>query len=165
VSGSVRTAVTVMVGVVLGGVILVGIGALAGIVDLSGTQGGSGTSGGGGGTDVDQIIEEPEGPSRQDKIDEWCNSEAGDEVQQLGSATTATQSAKKMARITDAMLEVTRDAPAGADCAVLELDSLRDSWNLYTGDPSFRRYRPTAQAKRIREFQSDQDLAKAYEGF
>jgi hypothetical protein len=160
----VGTVLKVAVGVLLGGLVLVGVAALLGVV-----PGGGGNGPGGGEkveeTDVDSILDAPEdtgAEGRQAKIDEWCNSESGDKIDQLGSAVAET--GKKQKQITDAMLEVAEDAPPGAYCAVLQLDSARDTWNLYAGDPAWRKYRPTSQASRIREFQAEHDLKTTYDG-
>lgn len=105
----------------------------------------------------------------EDSADEWCESEEGDELAQLGSEVgrgpsgisdaSFARHARQVNQTSDEMLEVAESAPPGAYCAAEELDGLVDYWNQLSGDPDFPNAR--REAKRVRRFQRENDLTEA----
>lgn len=97
--------------------------------------------------------------STEDERTAYCQSEQGDLVTQAGSEHTkafndANPTAAKRAE--RKAFRAARDAPAGAECAVTTLDSIRFNYNNGAGNLSGMDYR--ARAKAVRKFQAANDL-------
>ena len=169
-SQSVRTFLMVAVGVVVGGLVLFGLGALTGVVDL----------GGGGGDEVvieadspeeaekavDQAIDESLEEDKNDPsaiADKWCESEEGDQMKQLGSATIDIDiKPARMKRLGDTMLAVAEDAPPGAFCADEEIDTVIQYWNNSASEKAAQKFEPREEVKRLRAFVRERQLDKVF---
>lgn len=152
-SKSTRTLLTVAAGVVVGGVILVGLGALIGVVNLGGGsaefEAGNPDEGIEGSIGEDDTL--PAG-------DRWCNSETGERLAQLGAEVLATEDPARVVELQETIFELSEDAPPGAFCAAEGLDELIGYWDRYTTDSSAQKFEPLEQVERVREFQSENEL-------
>lgn len=95
----------------------------------------------------------------------FCSSKDGDALQQAGAEATKAFNDSDL----DAMLSAQRkafraaaDAPAGASCAVIALNSLRFSWN--NGAQNFRGHDYRAEAEKVRRFQQEHELLGSLPG-
>lgn len=95
----------------------------------------------------------------------FCASKAGDWLQQAAAEATKALNDRDV----DAMLSAQRkafaaaqDAPAGASCAVIALNSLRFSWN--NGAQNFKGHDYGAEAEKVRRFQVRHELLGALPG-
>ena len=167
-SQSVRTFLMVALGVVVDGLVLFGLGALTRVVDL----------GGGGGDEVvieadspeeaenavDQAIDESLEEDQNDPsaiADKWCESEEGDQMKQLGSATIDIKPAR-MKRLGDTMLAVAEDTPPGAFCADEEIDTVIQYWNNSASEKAAQKFEPREEVKRLRAFVRERQLDKVF---
>ena len=104
----------------------------------------------GGRDDFGEVGEDPASKERE----RFCDSAKGDELKGLG--TSPIHSGRQLRRETRRALRAAKDAPPGADCAVLALDSIAGYWNLYADDRGYKG--AEAEVKRIRRFQGKNDL-------
>jgi hypothetical protein len=95
----------------------------------------------------------------------FCSSKDGDALQQAGAEATKAFNDSDL----DAMLSAQRkafraaaDAPPGASCAVIALNSLRFSWN--NGPQNFKGHDYRAEAEKVRRFQQERDLVGSLPG-
>ena len=152
-SKSTRTLLTGAAGVVVGGVILVGLGALIGVVNL-----------GGGNPELEagNPDEGIEGSIGEDDtlpaVDRWGNSETGERLAQLGANVLATEDHARVVEIQETIFELSEDAPPGAFCAAEDLYELIGHWDRYATDSSAQKFKPLEQVERVREFQRENEL-------
>lgn len=99
------------------------------------------------------------------KRTEFCSSKDGDALQQAGAEATKAFNDRDL----DALLIAQRkafgaaeDAPAGASCAVIALNSLRFSWN--NGAQNFKGHDYRAEAEKVRRFQQEHELIGSLPG-
>jgi hypothetical protein len=91
--------------------------------------------------------------------DAFCNTSEGDELARL--SLQGTRSAEALRETTDAVLDIADEAPPGADCAVLALDAVADTWNVFGDFPEYDN--AEEQVERIRELQEDRGLRELRE--
>lgn len=85
---------------------------------------------------------------------EFCTSQTGEELDRLG--VSGTGSPEELREATDAVLDRTQDAPAGAPCAVFALDALSASWKVFANFPGYDD--AEEQIERIRQAQGSRGL-------
>lgn len=89
--------------------------------------------------------------------DDFCVTSPGDELARL--SVQGTRSAEGLRDATDAVLDIADDAPPGADCAVLALDTLADAWNIFRDFPEYDDAED--RIERIRDLQEDRGLRES----
>lgn len=95
----------------------------------------------------------------------YCDSTAGDTVQQAGSEATKAfneRDLEAMLGAQDKAFEAAEDAPEGASCAVVALNTLRFHWN--NGAAAFKGHDYRAEAEKVRRFQAEHELVGALPG-
>ena len=148
-SRSTRTFLTVAAGVVVGGVILVGLGALTGVIDVSGGSSGS---------EADNFQDTAVGEGDASGGERWCDSKKGERLAELGAVLLATEDPARVVELQDSIFELSGDAPPGAFCAVEELNGLITYWNEFGADSNAQKVKPREQVERVQKFQRDHKL-------
>jgi hypothetical protein len=95
----------------------------------------------------------------------FCGSTKGDALQQAGGEATKAfneRDVETMLRAQRKALAAAEDAPAGASCAVIALNTLRFNWNQ--GAQAFAGHDYRAEAEKVRRFQERRDLVGALPG-
>jgi hypothetical protein len=120
-------------------------------------------------TEIVTVEVEPSAPAEastaQERAD-FCASEDGDALQQAESEHTDAYNdadAGAAVRYERKARKAAENAPAGADCAVQALDSIRFNYN--NGSSNFGAIDYKARAKSIRKFQRQHDLQKVLPNF
>lgn len=95
----------------------------------------------------------------------FCSSKAGDELQQAGSEATKAfndRDVDAMLRAQAKTFRAAENAPAGAQCAVVALNTLRFNWN--NGALNFKGHDSRAEAEKVRRFQEEHKLVGSLPG-
>jgi hypothetical protein len=95
----------------------------------------------------------------------FCASDAGDALQQAGGEATSAfneRDVKAMLRAQAKALRAAEDAPEGASCAVIALNTLRFNWN--NGAQNFEGHDYRAEAEKVQRFQERHKLVGALPG-
>lgn len=94
------------------------------------------------------------GPADAKERDAFCASSEADDLARLSAQ--GTDSPEELRKSTDAVLDIAEDAPPGADCAVLALNTLADAWIIFGDFPEYDD--AEEQVERIRELQEERGL-------
>lgn len=88
--------------------------------------------------------------------EEFCASEAGQEIDRLG--VSGTEGPESLRKATDAVLDRAEDAPPGSPCAVFALNAIAETWRVFAKFPGYDD--ASEQVDRVREFQGKQGLTQ-----
>jgi len=155
-----NTVLKVAAGVLLGGALLIGLGALVGVFG----GGGSGSSEeitieAGSEEEADKAVDEAIDDSIGDSMPEedpgtkYCDGENGDRLTQLESSyNNVTGSPAKVKKLQDTAVALGENAPPGAYCVSSAIDTFIHFWNVSVSDRETQKYNPREQVKQLREF-------------